>query len=124
MNETTATPYRVDELEDNICHCQVIFGDEEELSDWVYFILNGKCWLIEQMSMVRSKSPYKRSCLTLSSLADKKLKHFLDKPYGKRFRQLTTDTHCLTITTLRKGDYFGVGKYLPRQQEGVAGDGI
>ncbi|XP_033742291.1 uncharacterized protein LOC117328826 [Pecten maximus] len=90
----------------------VVFGNEHQLTNWVYFILKGKCQLVQKLSLVRSKSPYQRSFLTVpgTQKAEETLKTFLDKPYGKTRRQLALDTHYLTVTTLQKGDYFGVGE--------------
>ncbi|XP_069129451.1 uncharacterized protein [Argopecten irradians] len=90
----------------------VVFGNEHKLTNWVYFILRGKCQVVQRLNLVRSKSPYQRSFLRLpgTQKAEETLKTFLDKPYGKNRRQLALDTHYLTITTLHKGDYFGVGE--------------
>ncbi|OWF45308.1 uncharacterized protein LOC110457241 isoform X2 [Mizuhopecten yessoensis] len=90
----------------------VIFGNERKVTNWVYFILKGRCRVVQKLSLVRSKSPYRRSCLTLpgTQKAEETLNTFMNKPYGKRQRQLALDTHFLTITTLQKGDYFGVGE--------------
>ncbi|XP_060082614.1 uncharacterized protein LOC132561915 [Ylistrum balloti] len=93
---------------------KLVFGNENKLTNWVYFILRGRCQVVQKLSMVRSKSPYQRSCLTLpgTQKAEETLKTFLDKPYGKKQRQLALDTHYLTITSLQKGDYFGVGENM------------
>ncbi|CAH1791879.1 unnamed protein product [Owenia fusiformis] len=95
----------------------VIMGDQQEVSDYVYFVTAGKCKVVRVLTLLRQKTQYGSQQVVLPT------RRYLDlvkKKYDrKEWRELhgeivnkTPERHLMVIAELKQGNYFGVGEDL------------
>lgn len=86
---------------------QLILGDIDGPAEDVFFIQSGKCKVVREITMIRTESSSGKTKLRLPPI------NFNEKDFANDDNERVVRKY-LTLHTLKKGDFFGVGEDLKK----------